>query len=282
MASLLEILAARHLGVDVDASDQEVKSAFRAAASNWHPDISDEDNAQELYMAADRARQILLGNFNPANRDQVETIEDILFAVFSEDEIDTARDEADAGSSYSSAASKRADPTGFDQADFEGMDPDERRYLVTRLALGIETLIVWQGTEGLYKTEYMKEDFFRDVNKYIGDRELSEFKLQHYYRATQGGIRDGVGEDLYVDTVHKVEHNLQQEYGDGTTIREVGKIVAYFMMEGSMRLGDLDRFVGDMRYGRDSRFGRGDDRFGDGPFSSGSDTRYGRDNRFGR
>lgn len=47
------------LGVSKDASDAEIKSAFRKLAKKYHPDVSKEENAEELFKEAQEAYAVL-------------------------------------------------------------------------------------------------------------------------------------------------------------------------------------------------------------------------------
>lgn len=47
------------LGVSRDASDEEIKRAYRKKASEYHPDVSDEPDAEEKFKQVKRAKEIL-------------------------------------------------------------------------------------------------------------------------------------------------------------------------------------------------------------------------------
>jgi molecular chaperone DnaJ len=47
------------LGVERDASDAQIKKAFRKLAQQWHPDVNKEDAADERFKAINEAYQIL-------------------------------------------------------------------------------------------------------------------------------------------------------------------------------------------------------------------------------
>ena len=47
------------LGVSRDASDDEIKQAYRQKASEYHPDVSDEPNAEEKFKKIKKAKEIL-------------------------------------------------------------------------------------------------------------------------------------------------------------------------------------------------------------------------------
>ncbi|ASP28503.1 molecular chaperone DnaJ [Spiroplasma corruscae] len=50
------------LGVDKNASEDEIKRAYRKLAKKYHPDISKEDNAEEKFKEATEAAEVLLDN----------------------------------------------------------------------------------------------------------------------------------------------------------------------------------------------------------------------------
>lgn len=47
------------LGVENTATDQEIKSAYKRAARQWHPDVCREDNARDMFEAVKNAYNIL-------------------------------------------------------------------------------------------------------------------------------------------------------------------------------------------------------------------------------
>src|SRR5258706_7094536 len=47
------------LGIERDASDAQIKKAFRRLAQQWHPDVNKEDAADERFKAINEAYQIL-------------------------------------------------------------------------------------------------------------------------------------------------------------------------------------------------------------------------------
>ena len=47
------------LGVDADASDKEIKSAYRKLARKYHPDVSDESDAEEQFKGVVEAYEVL-------------------------------------------------------------------------------------------------------------------------------------------------------------------------------------------------------------------------------
>ena len=47
------------LGVDKNASDQDIKRAFRKLAKKYHPDVSKEPNAEEKFKEAQEAYAVL-------------------------------------------------------------------------------------------------------------------------------------------------------------------------------------------------------------------------------
>ena len=47
------------LGVSRDASEEEINRAFRKKAAKYHPDVSDEDGAEEKFRKAKKAKEVL-------------------------------------------------------------------------------------------------------------------------------------------------------------------------------------------------------------------------------
>jgi len=271
--NLLEILAARVLGVSPSADDDTISSAYQQKVREWHPDVSDDPNATAKFKAADTARDILTGDLDFGDSDAVNTAENTLKDLFTETEIEDAARESTDTPRYSSSAQKRTDPQSYDVEDVMGMSKEERSEMIQRIALGVETMIIYESVQGLYEQGYSKDDFFHDVNDYIGSTSLDSMVFEHYYEATGHALREQVDRELFLDSISKVQDELQNEYGQGATLREVGRIVSYFMVEGGIDLGYGHKFVGDdSRFGRDERFSRG----------GRSDSRFGRDSRFDR
>lgn len=270
--NLLEILAARVLDVSPSADESMVQSAYRDKVGDWHPDVSDDPDAQEKFLAADTARNILTGEIDFSDADRVSTAESTLRRLFSDDEIEEAARESADTPRYSSSAQKRTDPESYTPEDFMGMSQQERSEMIQRVALGVETTIVYEAIQGLYEQGYDKADFFHDINDYIGSQHPDSIDFGDFYEATEDSLRQGVTEKLFSESIEKVQSELQQEYGDGATLREVGRIVSYFIVQGGIDLGIGARFVGSSSFGRDDRFSRG----------RGSDPRFGRDSRFDR
>ncbi|MFB6154959.1 MAG: DnaJ domain-containing protein, partial [Haloferacaceae archaeon] len=47
------------LGVSRDASEEEISRAFRKKAAKYHPDVSDEPDAEEKFKKAKKAKEVL-------------------------------------------------------------------------------------------------------------------------------------------------------------------------------------------------------------------------------
>ena len=59
------------LGVDRDASEAEIKRAFREKASEYHPDVSDDPNAEEKFKRIQDAKEVLLDDEKRRMYDQM-------------------------------------------------------------------------------------------------------------------------------------------------------------------------------------------------------------------
>ena len=59
------------LGVDRDASEEEIKRAFREKASEYHPDVSDDPNAEEKFKKIQEAKEVLLDDEKRRMYDQM-------------------------------------------------------------------------------------------------------------------------------------------------------------------------------------------------------------------
>ena len=59
------------LGVDRDASEDEIKRAFRQKASEYHPDVSDDPNAEEKFKRIQEAKEVLLDDEKRRMYDQM-------------------------------------------------------------------------------------------------------------------------------------------------------------------------------------------------------------------
>ncbi|PNH10901.1 Chaperone protein DnaJ, partial [Tetrabaena socialis] len=47
------------LGVAETATESEIRTAYRSLAKSWHPDVSDEDDSEEVFMAINAAYAVL-------------------------------------------------------------------------------------------------------------------------------------------------------------------------------------------------------------------------------
>ena len=59
------------LGVSRDADDDEIKQAYRKKAAEYHPDVSDEDNAEEKFKKVKKAKEVLLDDEKRRMYDQM-------------------------------------------------------------------------------------------------------------------------------------------------------------------------------------------------------------------
>ena len=59
------------LGVDRDASEDEIKRAFRQKASEYPPDVSDDPNAEEKFKRIQEAKEVLLDDEKRRMYDQM-------------------------------------------------------------------------------------------------------------------------------------------------------------------------------------------------------------------
>lgn len=255
-SNLLEALAQRVLEVGEDADEEEIQAAFREKSSSWHPDVSDDDDATDKFIAAQAARDVLLGDIDFGDPDEARTAQSNLSEIFSDDEIDDLDKETSEQVSYRSEAETRTDPSGYTREDFVGADTGEKRQMIKDIALGVETVIIHQAVEGMYERGYTEEDFFDDINEYVGEASKDQIDYGDYYEATKDSLRSEVTEALFINSCEKIEENLQQEYGQGTNIREVARIVAHFMVQGGINIGQVGRFVGGGGVSDDPRYTR--------------------------
>ena len=58
------------LGVDKNASETDIKSAFRKLAKKYHPDVSKEENAAEKFKEAQEAYAVLSDKQKRSQYDQ--------------------------------------------------------------------------------------------------------------------------------------------------------------------------------------------------------------------
>lgn len=255
--NLLVELASRVLEVDTDASDSEVDSAFRRRSSEWHPDVSDDDDAQEKFLAARVARDVLLGDIDFTDSQDIRNAKDSLSAIFEEDVISDISREVSGPTEYSSSAETRSDPREYADAASGPRGGGIDRELQKEVALGVETVIIYEAVSNMYDFGYQQGDFFKDVNDYVGQADKDRIDFGDYYEATKGSLRDEVSRELFISSCEKIQDSLQDEYGQGTNIREVARIVAYYMVQGGINIGNFSNFVGRSDMGGDDRFTRG-------------------------
>lgn len=273
---LIEEMAAKVLGIDRHASDDEIDDAWNEKVKGSHPDASDSDGSAEEFQAATTARKILKEDIDLSDPNTLRNIRDDLTKVVDEGDVrrDSGIDEGGVG--YSSSAERRTSPGEYTRQDFARASAEEKREMMKEVALGIETTIIFNGVKNLYERGYLEEDFFEDINEYIGEASTERIDFEDYYEATKHNIRDGVAKEFFLDTMENVQDNLQREYGQGTNIREVSRIVAHFIIKGGVDIGDVGNFVGRGDIGDDPRFTRDHPLGGHGSMSRG-DSRFTRD-----
>ncbi len=59
------------LGVSRDASDEEIEQAYREAVRNYHPDVSDDPDAEEKFKKAKTAKEVLTDEQKRKQYDQL-------------------------------------------------------------------------------------------------------------------------------------------------------------------------------------------------------------------
>ena len=59
------------LGVHEDASEEEIKKAYRKLARQWHPDVNKSPDAHERFIEISEAYEILI---NPQSRKEYDAI----------------------------------------------------------------------------------------------------------------------------------------------------------------------------------------------------------------
>lgn len=269
-------------------SEDEVSDRFTELAGEWHPDIDDREDASDRFKALNTARDILLDNVNLRDESTIATAENTLTDFISVNRLSDIDVPDPRSRGFASDPGERIDPTSVSRSDVSGVDPEERSEVMREVYLGVETLLVWQGTANLFDPDYTRQDFFRDLNGYIDNENPDDIQPSDYYNATSRGVRDDVTEENFVESIRTLELRLQDQYGSGASISEVARIISYFMVQGGFQIGPEgtvvggNTFGGDPRFGRDSRFGR-DNRFArGGGLTKGPDERFTEDDRFGR
>ena len=254
--TVLEELARRVLDLPDDFTEDDVQSEFRTKSSEWHPDVNDDDDAGEMFIAAKAARDVLLGDIDFSDATDKRNAKEKLEDFFPEDVVDEVKQESGKSVGYRSTAEQRSDPESYTNTDFAKAGPDEKREIMKDVALGVETTIIFQSVQNMYEAGYMEEDFFEDVNEYIGEASSDVIDFSDYYNATKDSLRDEVTEGFFIESAEKIQESLEMEYGEGTTIREVARIVSHFLVQGGIDLGSIGRFVGSGFTGRDDNFTR--------------------------
>ncbi|MFC6726140.1 DnaJ domain-containing protein, partial [Halobium palmae] len=59
------------LGVSRDAGEDEIKDAYREKAREYHPDVSDDPNAQEKFQKVKKAKEVLTDEQKRSAYDQM-------------------------------------------------------------------------------------------------------------------------------------------------------------------------------------------------------------------
>ena len=59
------------LGVSRDADEDEIKQAYRKMAAEYHPDVSDDPDAEEKFKRAKKAKEVLLDDEKRRMYDQM-------------------------------------------------------------------------------------------------------------------------------------------------------------------------------------------------------------------
>src|SRR6056297_1276205 len=59
------------LGVSRDADEDEIKQAYRKKAAEYHPDVSDEPDAEEKFKKVKKAKEVLLDDEKRRMYDQM-------------------------------------------------------------------------------------------------------------------------------------------------------------------------------------------------------------------
>lgn len=276
---LLEALSAELLNIEIDSPEDVVDSRYRDLSSDWHPDVSDHELAQERFAALGDAVEILTGGFPFYDADQPTFARNRLERVMDDDVVEGVVSEYEHREEFSSPGGSRRDPSGFNVNDFMGATREERSHMASDISLGVEALLIYGSVSNLFEQGYTRSDYFDDVNGHIAESDISNVSFEDYWDAVGDNIRDDSSKSTFINSIEVMQGNLQSEFVGGTTIREISTTIAYFIINGSATMGDVERFVGGGVFGGGDVFGGSGPFSGSGHMGGGSSTFQARRNR---